>query len=150
MVCPFCFHAKTKVYNSRSGERLNIIWRRRRCENCDAQFTTYESADPGTVLTVKNNNKIETFSHSKLLLSLLKVCAHRTDLDESIPYLAATIEQKLYKSSRSEKSISKQTIVAHALSTLKNFDPVAYVAYLSNQHQSLTKKQLRDALKQSD
>lgn len=147
MVCPFCFHTKTTVYNSRGGDKLNITWRRRRCPKCSAQFTTYESTDPGAILTVKNGSTITPFSHTKMFIELLQVCAHRTDLNSSIPYLAATIEQKLYRLAADKKFISKTLILETTLQTLKNYDPVAYVSYLGRHQKHLTPQQIRAALK---
>lgn len=149
MVCPFCLHRKTSVYNSRKGSRLNVTWRRRQCEACGGQFTTYESAEPGSILTIRDGRSLEQFSHSTLLLSLLKACDHRKDLDESVPYVCETIEQKLYAllPAREQKTITKQEIVGITADVLKNYDPVAYVKY-SGLHQSqLDAPSIRRALK---
>ena len=89
MICPFCLHAKTEVFNSRGGTRLNTVWRRRRCTSCSGQFTTYESADPGSLLVVKDKKSLIAFSHNRLQLTLLRCCEHRNDIDDSVPYLAA-------------------------------------------------------------
>lgn len=147
MVCPFCFHTKTNVYNSRQGDRLNSIWRRRRCGHCGAQFTTYESADPSSILIVKKQGQVLPFSHARLLLELMRVCDHRKDLDESVPYLAATIEQRLYRASADKKYVNPEDIREAILATLKNYDSVAYINYLGRHQNSLTPKQIRDALK---
>jgi transcriptional repressor NrdR len=149
MVCPFCLHEKTKVYNSRRGSRLNVTWRRRQCEACGGQFTTYESAEPGSILMVRQDRTLVPFSHSDLLLSLLRACDHRQDLDESVPYLCGTIEQKLYKLQFAvkEKSVAKSDIVAAAAAALKNYDPVAYVKYIGRYQAQLDAPTIRRALK---
>ena len=132
MVCPFCLHKKTQVYNSRRGARLNVTWRRRQCSACGGQFTTYESADPGSILMLRDKESLQPFSHTNLLLSLLRACDHRNDLDESAPYLCSTIEQKLFKLQFSvkEKTVTKNDIVASTANLLKNYYPVAYVVML--------------------
>ncbi|HKX73719.1 MAG TPA: hypothetical protein VJM32_06905 [Candidatus Saccharimonadales bacterium] len=151
MVCPFCLHKKTDVFNSRAGARLNQIWRRRRCPECGAQFTTYESADPGSILTVQDGKKLIPFSHSRLLLELLQVCDHRQDLDDAVPYLAHTIEQKLFKAAGTAQNLAltKAQLVETISETLQHYDSVAYVKYIGRHQKNLSSAALRKALKQS-
>lgn len=149
MVCPFCLHKKTDVFNSRPGNRINAIWRRRRCSACGAQFTTYESADPGSILSIKNGREITPYSHSKLLLELAQVCDHRDDIDESVPYLTGTIEQKLFRlaGERQELALIKADILSATLETLQHYDPVAYVKYVGRHQKNVSAATLRKALK---
>jgi transcriptional repressor NrdR len=151
MVCPFCLHKKTDVFNSRPGNRINTIWRRRRCNACGAQFTTYESADPGSILHIKDGREILPYSHSKLLLELAQICDHRSDIDESVPYLVATIEQKLFKMAgeRQELALAKADILSVALETLQRYDPVAYVKYVGKHQKNVSAATLRQALKRA-
>src|SRR6266568_3130278 len=131
MVCPFCLHKKTEVYNSRKTTRLNRLWRRRRCLGCNQEFTTYELIDIGHIIRVGNDTKKTVpFSKSKLLLDLAKVCDHRQD--DAAYWLAETIEQKLLQlGSKTEGIITKTDIRAYCLATLKLFDATAFVKYLS-------------------
>ena len=149
MVCPFCLHKRTDVFNSRKGSRLNVTWRRRRCPECGAQFTTYEGADPGSIISVKDGKEVVPFSHTKLLIELLKVCDHQTDVDESVPYIAATIEQKLYRKIAEAKSPAVNTplITATVAETLQHYDPVAYVKYIGRHQKDLSAAEIRRALK---
>jgi transcriptional repressor NrdR len=152
MICPFCLHKKTNVYNSRQGSKLNAVWRRRQCGACGGQFTTYESAEPGSILTVREGDGGRTltpFSHTNLLLSLLKACDHRADLDDSVPYLCDTIEQQLYKLhfSIKEKTITKQNIVRTTADVLKRYDPVAYVKYAGRYQAQMDAPAIRRALR---
>ena len=151
MVCPFCLYKKTDVFNSRPGTRLNVIWRRRRCTQCGAQFTTYESADPGSILSIKDGRDIAPYSHSKLLLELAQVCDHRDDIDESVPYLAGTIEQKLFRKAGAaqELTITKADILSATLETLQHYDPVAYVKYVGRHQKNVSAATLRKALKRA-
>ena len=41
MQCPICEDVRTKVIDSR--EKHHMIYRRRRCPECDYRFTTYET-----------------------------------------------------------------------------------------------------------
>ena len=149
MVCPFCLHKKTNVYNSRAGRRLNQTWRRRECPNCKRQFTTHESAAPADILTLRDGNKLTSFSHITLLLSILKALDHRKDPDATVEYLCGTIEQKLYHKSSQDASgvINKADIVDFTSSTLKNFDAVAYVKYIGRYQPNLPATSLRQALR---
>lgn len=149
MVCPFCLYKKTEIFNSRAGARLNATWRRRRCTQCSAQFTTYESADPGSILSVKAGRDITPYSHNKLLLELAQVCDHRVDIDESVPYLTGTIEQKLFRKAAEgqERAITKAAILSATLETLQHYDTVAYVKYASRHQKNVNEAALRKALK---
>jgi transcriptional repressor NrdR len=149
MVCPFCLHKKTETFNSRAGTRLNTIWRRRRCPQCGAQFTTYETADPSSVLSVKKGRHIVPFSHSKLLLELTQVCDHRDNIDKAVPYLADTIEQKLFRAAGKLQrlTLSPDDIFATASETLQRYDPVAYVKYIGRHQKNVNAATLRKALK---
>jgi transcriptional repressor NrdR len=150
MVCPFCLHKKTRVYNSRGNTRLNTTWRRRECEHCKRQFTTYESADPAEILTLRRGNKLERFSHTRLLMSVLRACDHRKELDETVTYLCATIEQKLFLRSleNATGTINRLDIIDIASTVLKNFDSVAYVKYIGRYEQNMPAAALRKALRQ--
>jgi transcriptional repressor NrdR len=151
MVCPFCLHKKTDVYNSRPGKRLNQTWRRRECPNCKRQFTTYESAAPTDILTLRDGNKLEPFSHIKLLLSVLRALDHLNASDVTVEYLCGTIEQKLYHASAQHASgaINKADIVAITSAVLKNFDAVAYVKYIGRYQANMPAATLRQALRKN-
>lgn len=131
MVCPFCQYHDTRVYNSRRTKRTNELWRRRRCPQCGRQFTTYETITADGIITVLTaNNKKASFSRANLLLSLLKVCDHRTD--DAAYWLAQTIEQRLIAAAnRQDGMVSTKDITMACLETLQSFDTSAFVKYLS-------------------
>jgi transcriptional repressor NrdR len=149
MVCPFCLHKKTHVYNSRFGSRLNQTWRRRRCLACEREFTTYESADSGSILQLQEGRTIRHFSSVKLMMSLLKACDHRLDVDQVVPYLCGTIEQDLYKQAAKTAKhwISKQQIIDTVSKVLRRFDSAAYIKYISSYQQGLDGPTIRRALR---
>lgn len=148
MVCPFCLHKKTNVYNSRGTRRLNATWRRRRCSACQREFTTRESADPESILQVGTSKHTHTYSRAKLTLSILRVCDHREDHGEAAYWLADTIEQYLYRSAAgTNNTISKKTIISTIMTTLKNFDTTAYVKYLAAYSPELNARTLKKYLK---
>lgn len=148
MVCPFCLHKKTEVYNSRQTAKINATWRRRRCESCGRSFTTRESADPESILRVGTAKRTTTYSRAKLTLSILSVCDHRTDHGEAAYWLCNSIEQKLYRLATGENnSITKNQIIHVVLETLKNFDTAAYVKYLTRYSPELDARTLKKYLK---
>jgi transcriptional repressor NrdR len=148
MVCPFCLHKKTSVYNSRSTRRLNATWRRRRCEACKHEFTTRESADPESILRVGTVKHTYPYSRARLTLSILRICDHRADHGEAAYWLADTVEQHLYESVAATNNIvSKRTIINTILKTLKNFDTTAYVRYLATYSPGLDARTIKKYLK---
>jgi transcriptional repressor NrdR len=148
MVCPFCLHKKTKVYNSRHTSRLNATWRRRRCEACKREFSTRESADPESILRVGTAKRVTPYSRAKLTLSVLSVSDHRADHGEAAYWLCDTIEQKLYRLAAGENnSITKHQVTRVVLETLKVFDTTAYVKYLARYSPDLDARTLKKHLK---
>lgn len=148
MVCPFCLHKKTSVYNSRKTAKLNATWRRRRCEACGREFTTRESADPESILRVGTAKRTTSYSRAKLTISILSVCDHRADHGEAAYWLADTIEQKLYRrAADANNTVTKHTIMNEVLEALKRFDTAAYVKYLTRYSPNLDARTLKKHLK---
>ncbi len=149
MVCPFCLHKKTRVYNSRPGTKLNATWRRRECLNCKRQFTTYESADPSDILTIRVGRRLIPFARNTLLISLLRACDHRRDAAETASYLLSNIEQRLYReiAATDSRTITKQDIINITTEILHKFDTVAYVKYVGQYQPNINASILNRALR---
>jgi transcriptional repressor NrdR len=148
MVCPFCLHKKTSVYNSRKTAKLNATWRRRRCEACGREFTTRESADPESILRVGTAKRTVPYSRAKLTISILSVSDHRADHGEAAYWLADTIEQKLYRhAADANNTVTKHSIMNEVLEALKRFDTAAYVKYLTRYSPNLDARTLKKHLK---
>jgi transcriptional repressor NrdR len=148
MICPFCLHKKTQVYNSRQTAKINATWRRRRCDACGRTFTTRESADPESILRVGTTKRTAPYSRAKLTLSILSVCDHRADHGEAAYWLNNSIEQKLYRLATGENNaITKRQVVNTVLETLKNFDMAAYLKYLTRYSPELDARTLKRYLK---
>lgn len=147
MLCPFCLHKKTSVYNSRQTTKLNATWRRRRCQSCAREFTTREEADPQSILRVGKAKYTTPYSRAKLTLSILIACEHRADHGEAAYWLADTIEQKLYRLAASKNNIvTKHQIMNATLQALKNFDAAGYVKYLTRHSPELDTRTLKKYL----
>ncbi len=137
------------VYNSRSSKRRHAVWRRRRCLKCSHNFTTREIVETEGILYVLQDKKRRLpFSHSKLLLSLIKVLDHRSD--DAAYWLSETIEEKLLSVGvKKEGLLTKADIIEACLITLKPFDTAAFVKYLSYHSSSLDARTLKRELKRS-
>jgi len=75
MVCIYC-SGDTQVINSRLQKRPNQVWRRRKCLECGATFTTHELAAYEGSWRVKSSSAgLQPFNKNKLFLSLYKSLA---------------------------------------------------------------------------
>lgn len=147
MVCPFCLHKKTNVYNSRPTKRLNAMWRRRRCSNCTREFTTRELIAADSIIRVQAGKKIGPFLKSKLILSVLKACDHLPQ-DDAAYWLCDTIEQRLLKQgATSDGVVTTNDIAEVTLAVLKAFNMPAFVKYLSYHAPALDSRTLKRELK---
>ena len=147
MNCPKCFHAKTKVYNSRYAKERNQTWRRRQCLNCKLLFTTREYVElEGIIKVRRNNDATEPFSRTKLLLSLAKALSHHTTA-ESASSVAATVEKRLLEHA-DDDSIPVETIMLTCLQVLRRFDTKAYLRYLAEYPGIQDRRDLRRLMKQ--
>jgi transcriptional repressor NrdR len=147
MVCPFCLHKKSEIYNTRITQGGMIAWRRRRCLMCGKAFTTEEAYDPSGIWKVKKNNKTAPYSRPKLIMSLLRACDHRKNEEESAWYLYKIIEQRLLPLAAPELTITASQVIEEAGNTLKRFDPAAYIKYLSYHQPAMDTRTLRRHLK---
>ena len=100
MKCPYCGHPSSKVIDSRTAEAG--IRRRRRCEECDERFTTFEQIQRAVVMVVKKDGRREEFSREKLL-SGLRIAARKRPLPTgAVEAIVEDIEQRLMGSSQGE------------------------------------------------
>ncbi len=136
MVCPYC-SAPTDVVNSRSQKRNNQVWRRRRCQNCGAVFTTHESIDATKGFIVQNADGPVPFTPEKLFAEVLSCVRDRQNAYEAARELTATITQKVFKNA-SKGLILPQNISWEAGQVLKRFDKQVYLRFAA-EHPSLQK-----------
>jgi transcriptional repressor NrdR len=128
MVCIYCGN-ETQVANSRPQKQLNQVWRRRKCLQCQAIFSTHEVAAYDTSWRVKTiNDGLVPFKRNKLLVSLYKSLAHRPTALEDATALTDTIIGLLLKSAQNGL-IEAQTITNNAAEVLHRFDTAAAVHY---------------------
>lgn len=128
MVCIYCGHA-TSVTNSRLQKRTNSVWRRRRCQACQAIFSTSERLDYATTWLVSSTSaQLTAFSRDKLFLSIYTSCRHRSHPIDDAEALTDTVISKLQKTAIPGVP-SKDNIRHHVLTTLELFDKVASTHY---------------------
>ncbi len=128
MICINCFHRSTSVINSRPHKKQASIWRRRKCPKCSFVFTTTEQPSLADNKKVSlPDNKTDTFSLSKLCLSIAGAFTHSTKKAayDSL-WLAKTVEQTL---STGYAVITPDDIAAVTHQVLKNYDELAAVQY---------------------
>ncbi|HSW78451.1 MAG TPA: hypothetical protein VLF88_00320 [Candidatus Babeliales bacterium] len=134
MVCVYC-GGETKVTNSRLQRRNNQVWRRRQCLTCRSVFTTHESVELESTLSVNKNGQNVPFLPDLLLNQLMLALKHRKDVYTASREVLSTIERKLLslpqKPLYQPKDISKVTS-----EVLKRFDRQAHLRYVAD-HPSL-------------
>ncbi|HSW37321.1 MAG TPA: hypothetical protein VLG37_03060 [Candidatus Saccharimonadales bacterium] len=110
-------------------KRQNTVWRRRKCTNCQAIFSTHETPDYAAALQVKNSSgHLQAFSRDKLFLSLHSSLQYRPRPLEDAAGLTDTIISKLRNASEAGTLDSRQ--ITHVASVaLQRFDKVAAVNY---------------------
>ena len=127
MLCIYC-GSETNVINSRPQKRLNHIWRRRKCANCGAIFTTTEIPDLFKSLSVKKSGHLQPFSRDKLLLSINASLKHLKQPTNDASSLTDTILSKLLPLVK-DASLTSEQIIATTLLTLNHFDKPASTHY---------------------
>jgi transcriptional repressor NrdR len=129
MRCPFCDHQDTQVMETRESEDGDSTRRRRRCENCDKRFTTYERADLVLPTVVKSNGARVEFDRRKVRGSMQLALRKRPPTAEMIDAAVHRIEDKLLVLGLREIDSSK--IGELVMRELKKLDKVAYVRFAS-------------------
>ena len=128
MVCPHC-SSNTQVINSRLQKRANSVWRRRKCIQCEAIFTSREVADLSAAWRVIHQKTgLQPFLRDKLFLSLYKSLQHRHTALTDAGDLTDTIIGQLTRT-KTDGPLSPAAIVQAVTTVLSRFDTVAQVHY---------------------
>ena len=129
MKCPFCSSADTQVVDSRVSEEGDTIRRRRRCQQCDRRFTTYERVELTMPVVVKRNGSRAEFDEAKLRGSLKLALRKRPVSIEQVDVAVAHIEEKLLTSGQRE--VSSGELGELVMAELRKLDQVACVRFAS-------------------
>ena len=124
MICPFCLSDYTDVFNSRPSHSQSQVWRRRRCLECQNNFTTYERVD---LKFIKINTK--AYKKAKLYQSVLAAFEQSSGNLNQVDDVVDSIEMKIIRLPNS--SVSSEDIINLVLNTLKSIDNRAFLYYLA-------------------
>ena len=129
MFCINCFHENTSVTNSRPHKKQPSVWRRRRCTQCGAVFSTIEvpSLAQNTPVYAPSGLR-EPFNLGQLVISIAEAFTHQPDAGKKQAlWLAQTVELTL--STQHPASLTSEDIAAVTHTILKRFDELAAIQY---------------------
>lgn len=129
MRCPYCQNSETKVLDSRLLKEGTSVRRRRKCEDCEKRFTTYETIELSMPNIVKRDGRREAYNRSKIHEGFTKACQKRPIPTERIDKLLESIEKDIREIS--EKEVTSMNIGNLVMSYLRTLDPVAYIRFAS-------------------
>ena len=129
MRCPFCGHVDTQVVETRESDEGDQIRRRRRCQQCDKRFTTYERAEIALPSVVKKDGTRAEFELGKLRASMALALRKRPVSVEQIDAAVDRIQEKLLNSGA--KEVTSTRLGELVMRELKRIDKVAYVRFAS-------------------
>jgi transcriptional repressor NrdR len=127
MNCQYCGQNNTVVIDSRDSEDGEAIRRRRKCEDCNRRFTTYERAEGLDLKVVKKDGSKENFSREKIKRGLIKATWKRPVTIEQIDELIDEVEQKLRV--MGTKEIKTWQIGNLVINRLKKLDKLGYLLF---------------------
>lgn len=133
MFCINCFHPNTNVANSRPHKKQPSVWRRRKCPDCGATFTTTErpSLTENRAVSLPDGSS-EAFNTGKLIISIAGAFSHDPEKAKyDAQWLAQTVETAL---SVGYANITPDDIAAETHQALKRFDELAAVQYAAKHH----------------
>jgi transcriptional regulator NrdR family protein len=126
MVCPYCRN-HSSVTNSRHQKRTNSVWRRRRCIQCLAVWTTLETLQSAGTFKVTSNRVLVDFKPEMLLISLYEALRHRKTSESDAQYIHGTIVSKLQQTN--QPVFTTALIANTAYGVLRNYDKLAADLY---------------------
>jgi transcriptional regulator NrdR family protein len=127
MVCVYCGSA-TSVVNSRPQKRANQVWRRRKCQQCQAVFTSIEAIDATQALRLRRKMRFEPFSRDALLLSIYDSLRHRSTATTDATALTTTVLNIVFPLA-SDAVLERDVLVEATGQILERFDAVAATHY---------------------
>jgi transcriptional repressor NrdR len=129
MKCPVCYHADTKVVDSRVASDGLSIRRRRECLKCEFRFSTYEEIEILDLTIVKRDGGKESYSREKMVKGLKKALEKRPITEENFKKLVHAIERDLQILRKNE--ITSGEVGQVVMKELKKADQVAYIRFAS-------------------
>jgi transcriptional repressor NrdR len=129
MKCPYCNKIDNKVIDSRLSKNGRTIRRRRECLDCGRRFTTYERLEEILPMVIKKDGRRETFNRDKIIEGIKKSCQKRPVSVTKIEEFVDSLE--VYFQELGKKEIESKEVGERVISSLKDWDEVAYVRFAS-------------------
>ena len=129
MRCPYCTKIDNKVIDSRLSKDGRTIRRRRECIDCGRRFTTYEKLEEVLPLVIKKDGRREPFNRDKIIEGIKKACQKRPVSITKIEEFVDSLE--LYFQELGKKEVESTDVGEKVISSLKEWDEVAYVRFAS-------------------
>ncbi len=148
MKCPFCGSTETQVIDSRVSEAGDSIRRRRRCQDCQKRFTTYETAELRLPQVVKSDGSRADFDDGKIRNGFTRALHKRQVPTELVDKAVNRIVQQVL--SLGEREIPSRSIGEMVMHELYQLDKVAYIRFASVYRSFNDVEDFRDAVRNID
>ncbi len=129
MKCPYCMEINNKVIDSRLSKDGRMIRRRRECISCNRRFTTYEKLEDVRPMVVKKDGRREPFNRDKIITGIRNACQKRPISITKIEEFVDSLE--IFFQELGKKEVDSFQIGEQVISTLREWDEVAYVRFAS-------------------
>jgi transcriptional repressor NrdR len=129
MKCPHCSAKDTRVLDSRNLKDGLMIRRRRKCDNCEKRFTTYETIEVTMPMIVKLDGRREEYNQEKIRNGITKACQKTTISTAQIDRVIENIEKRMLEIS--DKEISSKELGNLVMMYLRHLHPAAYIRFAS-------------------
>ncbi|MGD9160515.1 MAG: transcriptional regulator NrdR [Desulfobacteraceae bacterium] len=129
MKCPYCSKIENKVIDSRLSKDGRTIRRRRECLDCARRFTTYERLEEILPMVVKKDGRREPFNRDKIIAGIQMACQKRPVSITKIEDFVDSLE--VYFQELGKKEVDSKEVGERVISSLKDWDEVAYVRFAS-------------------
>lgn len=146
MKCPFCGANETYVVDSRVNEEGDSVRRRRRCQECDKRFTTYETIELRMPQVIKQDGNRAEFDRDKVHTGFMRALHKRPVPTEFVDEAIDRITQKVL--SLGERELPSRKIGEMVMQELYKLDKVAYIRFASVYRSFQDVDDFQDAIKE--
>ena len=142
MHCPFCASENTRVVDSRYVRDQNSTRRRRRCDDCERRFTTYERVEETAGLVViKRDGSRVPFDRERIVRGVQLACGKRPIPEDDKAALVDAVDDEIHQDF--DREVPSSVIGEKVMRRLKDLDEVAYVRFASEHYQFGTVGEIR-------
>lgn len=147
MECPFCGSREIFITNSRPTKGNTQVWRRRRCQKCENNFTTHEIIDLSHLVVAKKSGKKEKYSRVKLYSGIYNatVSSRPTERQRLVEGITQKVEQEILLLHK--KCVGSAEIGNIVFNTMYRMSPGAFLAYLTYNKNINSQEKLKRELK---